>query len=151
MMRGWNSRKKDLIEFYYSLREEMECSFHFASNPEFIASLQEQARKLSDKKINWILLNPLQMFKIPSQCAENADSEGNRRSKRFQERTWLGVGVDRRGGEGHQSHLGDTQWNLTAAQHVLMRHPLEPSNKLQFGKQNTIPAKFSSSILWCVM
>lgn len=63
----------------------------------------------------------------------------------------VGVGVDGRGREGHQSSLGDTQWNLTAAQDVLIRHPLEPSNKLQFGKQNIIPAKFSSSILQYVM
>lgn len=64
-MRGWDSKKMALlIEFYYGVRErerlgeEMDYSFQFASSREFIVLLQEQARKLSDKKINCILLDP---------------------------------------------------------------------------------------------
>lgn len=51
-----------------------------ASSLEFIASLQEQARKLSDKKINGILLDPfLQMFKIPDVCAEKRGTREERK------------------------------------------------------------------------
>lgn len=39
-------------------REEMDCGSRYASSREFIALLQERARKLSDKKINRILLDP---------------------------------------------------------------------------------------------
>lgn len=35
-----------------SSSEEMDCGSRYASSAEFIASLQGQARKLSDKKIN---------------------------------------------------------------------------------------------------
>lgn len=64
-MRGWDSREMALlIIFYCGLRErerrgeEMDYGWHSASSTEFIVSLQEQARKLSDKKINCILLDP---------------------------------------------------------------------------------------------
>lgn len=64
-MRGWDSRKMALlIEFYYGVRErersreEMDYSSPHTSSTKFIISLQGQARKLSDKKINCILLDP---------------------------------------------------------------------------------------------
>lgn len=64
-MRGWDSKKMALlIEFYYGVRErerlgeKMDYSFQYASSREFIVLLQKQARKLSDKKINCILLDP---------------------------------------------------------------------------------------------
>lgn len=64
-MRGWDSTKLALlIPFYYGVREskrsreEMDYDAQYASSTEFIALLQEQARKLSDKKINCILLDP---------------------------------------------------------------------------------------------
>lgn len=64
-MRGRDSRKMALlIEFYYGVRgrersrEEMDYGSLYASSTEFIVSLQGRARKLSDKKINCILLDP---------------------------------------------------------------------------------------------
>lgn len=64
-MRGWDSRKMALlIEFYYGVRErersreEMDYGSEYASSMQFIVLLQGQARELSDKKINCILLDP---------------------------------------------------------------------------------------------
>lgn len=59
-MRCWDSRKWHLVEFNCdegreSFTEEMDYSSLYASSTEFIALLQEQARKLGDKKINCIL------------------------------------------------------------------------------------------------
>lgn len=91
-MRGWDSRKMALlIIFYNGVRErerwrgKMDYSSHYASSKEFIVLLQEQARKLSDKKINCILLDPYKCcscLKIPSKCAENAAGKGKRRRVR---------------------------------------------------------------------
>lgn len=64
-MRGRDSRKMALLIIFYNgvrdrgrRRGEMDYSSHYASSKEFIVSLQERARKLSDKKINCILLDP---------------------------------------------------------------------------------------------